>query len=284
MNPMEDTEFMGQMASFSTLEQVTNLATANEKIADQPHLHQRGQPHRPDRDVDRRRRRLPHRDRREGHYCGRHAVPDRERHRRCRALNHFAGRLGDKGVDAPMMRGMFAAISGLKTHQVMLDVTSNDIANVNTIGYKSARIDVQGLAHPAAARCLRRRRRHGRRQRGPDRPRHPARLDRQPDAGRRAAVDGQRRSTSPSRARACSASPRARAVPPVANAAADGVHPRGQLHHQQRGLPRDPGRLLRPGPHGRRRRHAARRSRRTRPTSRSPRTATSRTSTRRARA
>ena len=38
-----------------------------------------------------------------------------------------------------MMRGMFAAISGLKSHQVMLDVTANDIANVNTIGYKSAR-------------------------------------------------------------------------------------------------------------------------------------------------
>jgi flagellar hook protein FlgE len=38
-----------------------------------------------------------------------------------------------------MMRGMFAAISGLKTHQVMLDVTANDISNVNTIGYKSAR-------------------------------------------------------------------------------------------------------------------------------------------------
>ncbi len=38
-----------------------------------------------------------------------------------------------------MMRGMFAAISGLKSHQVMLDVTANDISNVNTIGYKSAR-------------------------------------------------------------------------------------------------------------------------------------------------
>jgi flagellar hook protein FlgE len=38
-----------------------------------------------------------------------------------------------------MMRGMFAAISGLKNHQMMLDVTANDIANVNTIGYKSAR-------------------------------------------------------------------------------------------------------------------------------------------------
>src|SRR5687768_13256357 len=38
-----------------------------------------------------------------------------------------------------MMRGMFSAISGLKNHQIMLDVTANDIANVNTIGYKSAR-------------------------------------------------------------------------------------------------------------------------------------------------
>lgn len=38
-----------------------------------------------------------------------------------------------------MMRGMFAAISGLRVHQTMMDVTANDIANVNTIGYKSAR-------------------------------------------------------------------------------------------------------------------------------------------------
>jgi flagellar hook protein FlgE len=42
-----------------------------------------------------------------------------------------------------MMRGMFSAISGLKNHQVMLDVTANDIANVNTIGYKSARTTFQ---------------------------------------------------------------------------------------------------------------------------------------------
>jgi flagellar basal-body rod modification protein FlgD len=31
MNPMNDSEFMAQMASFSTLEQVTNLAIANER-------------------------------------------------------------------------------------------------------------------------------------------------------------------------------------------------------------------------------------------------------------
>jgi flagellar hook protein FlgE len=35
---------------------------------------------------------------------------------------------------------MFAAISGLKAHQVMLDVTAADIANVNTVGYKSSRM------------------------------------------------------------------------------------------------------------------------------------------------
>lgn len=38
-----------------------------------------------------------------------------------------------------MLRSMFAAISGLKSHQTMLDVTANDIANVNTIGYKASR-------------------------------------------------------------------------------------------------------------------------------------------------
>ena len=39
-----------------------------------------------------------------------------------------------------MMRSMFAAISGLKAHQVMLDVTAGDIANVNTLGYKGSRM------------------------------------------------------------------------------------------------------------------------------------------------
>jgi flagellar hook protein FlgE len=38
-----------------------------------------------------------------------------------------------------MMRGMFSAISGLKVHQTMLDVTANNLANVNTVGYKSSR-------------------------------------------------------------------------------------------------------------------------------------------------
>ncbi len=37
-----------------------------------------------------------------------------------------------------MMRGMYAAISGLEASQTMLDVTANNLANVDTIGYKSS--------------------------------------------------------------------------------------------------------------------------------------------------
>ncbi len=39
-----------------------------------------------------------------------------------------------------MMNGMYAAISGLDANQTMLNVTANNLANVNTIGYKSARV------------------------------------------------------------------------------------------------------------------------------------------------
>jgi flagellar hook protein FlgE len=35
---------------------------------------------------------------------------------------------------------MYAAVSGLKNHQTLLDVTANNIANVNTVGYKGSRV------------------------------------------------------------------------------------------------------------------------------------------------
>ena len=38
-----------------------------------------------------------------------------------------------------MMRSMFAAVSGLRNHQTMMDVLSSNIANVNTFGYKAQR-------------------------------------------------------------------------------------------------------------------------------------------------
>jgi flagellar basal-body rod modification protein FlgD len=40
MNPMQDQDFMGQMASFSTLEQVSNLAAANATMASNLQLSQ----------------------------------------------------------------------------------------------------------------------------------------------------------------------------------------------------------------------------------------------------
>ena len=39
-----------------------------------------------------------------------------------------------------MMNGMYAAISGLDANQTALNVTANNLANVNTIGYKAARV------------------------------------------------------------------------------------------------------------------------------------------------
>jgi len=38
-----------------------------------------------------------------------------------------------------MMRSLFSGISGLKSHQTRMDVIGNNIANVNTAGYKSSR-------------------------------------------------------------------------------------------------------------------------------------------------
>jgi len=39
-----------------------------------------------------------------------------------------------------MMRSLFAAVSGLRNHQTRMDVIGNNIANVNTIGFKSNRV------------------------------------------------------------------------------------------------------------------------------------------------
>ena len=37
-----------------------------------------------------------------------------------------------------MLRSLFAGISGLRVNQVALDVTGNNIANANTVGFKSS--------------------------------------------------------------------------------------------------------------------------------------------------
>ena len=35
-----------------------------------------------------------------------------------------------------MLRSMFAGVSGMQNHQLRMDAIGNNIANVNTVGYK----------------------------------------------------------------------------------------------------------------------------------------------------
>ncbi|NLG61652.1 MAG: flagellar hook-basal body complex protein, partial [Candidatus Cloacimonetes bacterium] len=58
-----------------------------------------------------------------------------------------------------MMRSLFAGVSGLRNHQVKLDVIGNNIANVNTLAFKASRVTfkeayaqiVQGASRPSGA-------------------------------------------------------------------------------------------------------------------------------------
>ena len=55
-----------------------------------------------------------------------------------------------------MLRSLFSGISGLKAHQTMLDVAGNNIANVNTTGFKSSQTQFQDtlsqlVSSPSAA-------------------------------------------------------------------------------------------------------------------------------------
>ncbi|MEW5762003.1 MAG: flagellar basal-body rod protein FlgF [Bacillota bacterium] len=44
-----------------------------------------------------------------------------------------------------MLRSLYSGITGLRTHQVRMDVVANNIANVNTTGFKSARANFQDV-------------------------------------------------------------------------------------------------------------------------------------------
>ena len=39
-----------------------------------------------------------------------------------------------------MMRSLFSGVSGLRNHQIRMDVIGNNLANVNTVGYKASRV------------------------------------------------------------------------------------------------------------------------------------------------
>ncbi len=59
-----------------------------------------------------------------------------------------------------MLRSLFAGVSGLRSHQVRMDVIGNNIANVNTVGFKASRVNfaetlsqtIRGAQAPSEAR------------------------------------------------------------------------------------------------------------------------------------
>ena len=46
-----------------------------------------------------------------------------------------------------MIRGMFSAATGMSAQQMAVDTISNNLANVNTVGFKKFRADFQDLLY-----------------------------------------------------------------------------------------------------------------------------------------
>jgi flagellar basal-body rod protein FlgG len=46
-----------------------------------------------------------------------------------------------------MMKALYTSATGMKAHQFLLDVISNNLANVNTTGYKRVQVNFQDLLY-----------------------------------------------------------------------------------------------------------------------------------------
>ena len=144
-----------------------------------------------------------------------------------------------------MLRSMFSAISGLRAHQTKMDVTGNNIANVNTVGFKGSQTVFQDTLSQVIRGRWRPRRGPWRHKPGAGRPRRQGRgHHHQLDPGRHPVhrpLDGLH-----DRGRRLLRDPRQR------RRAA--VHPRRLLRLRRRRQARHPGRLGPAGLDGRRQR------------------------------
>ena len=52
-----------------------------------------------------------------------------------------------------MMRSLWTAASGMKSQQLNVDNISNNLANVNTVGYKKSRMEFKSLLYETMARA-----------------------------------------------------------------------------------------------------------------------------------
>src|SRR3954464_4515431 len=51
----------------------------------------------------------------------------------------------------PMLEGLYSAAAGMQAQQQRMDTVANDLANVNTNGYKKARVAVRALLYARGA-------------------------------------------------------------------------------------------------------------------------------------
>ena len=53
-----------------------------------------------------------------------------------------------------MMRSLYSAVSGLKTHQTRMDVIGNNIANVNTEAFKASSVRFSEIMYQTSSGVL----------------------------------------------------------------------------------------------------------------------------------
>ncbi|MEG0615573.1 MAG: flagellar basal body protein, partial [Oscillospiraceae bacterium] len=49
-----------------------------------------------------------------------------------------------------MLRSLYSGVSGLTSHQTKMDVIGNNIANVNTYGYKTKRVTFRDIYYQSS--------------------------------------------------------------------------------------------------------------------------------------
>ena len=89
-----------------------------------------------------------------------------------------------------MMRSLWAGVSGLQNHQTRMDVLGNNIANVNTNGFKKGRVTFQDMLSQTLVGRGEAHRRGGRRESPAGRPGHAGVHDRHDPHPGRPAVHG----------------------------------------------------------------------------------------------
>lgn len=50
-----------------------------------------------------------------------------------------------------MMRSLYSGVSGLRVHQTRMDVIGNNIANVNTVGFKSSSVTFSDVLYQTSS-------------------------------------------------------------------------------------------------------------------------------------